>query len=1108
MALVSMLWILFAHPAHALTEPLPRLIKFQHLLENKDFSLGDVRGVLQDSRGFMWFGGANGLIRYDGYEFKFISRTPETPDQAGRQAEGRPVRNVTGLYEDSEHTLWIITSAQLLRYDPLSEALTAIPDQAGSPPISNTNLRGMVEMPGGELLVPTWNGLFVVDRKTGRYTVLLADSSKKDWLQSSVINTVFRDKTGVVWLGTSVGLERLDWETRTFSLVKPYPQRPDLLPPNQVFKILEDRDASLWLGTPDGLVNYSPKTQQSIRYVNDPKDKDGFSGKPVEDLMLDANGVLWVATDGGGFSIFERTAQFPQGHFVTHRSLPDQASSLSTNVVRAIFEDRSGDIWVGNYPSGINYLDRSNEVLTTLFDDPQSKSRVQNAILAVREDAKRNLWLGTDGGGLNRLDRATNQLTNYKPEPGNPNSLSGSAVLDVLIADDGKVWTGTWDGGVSVLDPATGKFRRLPFDVTRLNAQSVTTSRRLNNDSVWSVKQDRQKTIWLGTFRGGLSKFDVKTETFTHYSHRKDDPTSISFGVVWNTFEDSKGNFWVGTTSGLDLMDRTTGTFRHFKTDPKNPGSLSNTSVTAFLEDSKQRLWVGTEAGLNLLNPDGKTFTIFNKATGFNDDSIKTIVEDAQGQLWLATNSGVSIFNPDTGEVKNISRDGGRLMGIFHIDSGLLSSSGEVVFGGVGGLRIFSPKKLRENRIPPPIVFTGLKVFNNDIRVGGADGILSRSLNNTQSLVLDYRQNMLQLNFAALNFRDSHKNQYAYKLEGFDRNWLSAEDRRAAVYTNLDAGTYQFRVKGSNNDGVWNNDGATITIVQLPPPWQTWWAYTLYVLLLVLGIALLIRSQWQKRLAIEEQNRLLEIKVAERTMELANNNLNLEEANKKLEEVSLSDPLTGLNNRRYLYKTLPLDIAKATRAYSEKDGVVKNSEIDLIIFLLDVDHFKSVNDIHGHNNGDKVLIQLADIFRKVCRDSDLIIRWGGEEFMVVGRFTHRDQASHIAERIRQAVAQHPFEMDNHSSIHVTCSIGYACFPFNIHSPEVISLEQTINIADYCLYKVKSNQRNGWLGLCQVSDNLLTAEQLLSDPQQRIQNGDLVLETSIRKSLEWGNSPHP
>ena len=305
------------------------------------------------------------------------------------------------------------------------------------------------------------------------------------------------------------------------------------------------------------------------------------------------------------------------------------------------------------------------------------------------------------------------------------------------------------------------------------------------------------------------------------------------------------------------------------------------------LEDSKHRLWVGTEAGLNLMNPDGKTFTVFNKSNGFTDDSIRTILEDAEGQLWLSTNNGITIFNPDTQKVRNYNRDSGRLMGGFHTDSGVMSNKGEAIFGGVEGLRIFNSKKLKENKVVPPVALTGLKIFADSVNVGGTDGLLPQSLNHTKALVLDYQKSMFQFSFAALNFRDSNKNNYAYMLEGFDKNWLQVGDQRSAKYTNLNSGTYVFRVKGSNNDGTWNDEGTSITIVQLPPPWKTWWAYTLYTLTVLAIIALFVRSQRKKRREVEAQNRLLEIKVLERTTELREKNNDIQTMLSNMHQVKM-----------------------------------------------------------------------------------------------------------------------------------------------------------------------------------------------------------------------------
>lgn len=714
--------------------------------------------------------------------------------------------------------------------------------------------------------------LFLI-KKTYEYSVILSDSNKKDGLHDKLIKAALLDKNGVIWLGTGAGIEKLDWTSKTFTLLKPYAEKPELIEANSVTDLIFDNDGTLWVGTVDGLIHTDLTTQKTTRYVNDPKDPHSFGAKEVAKLFIDSKGALWIASDGGGIAVFEKTAEFPEGRFTNHVYEAGRPSAISSNQVRTIYEDKIGDIWIGNYPAGINYFDRSSAAITSYAHDTSNPNSLSHsAILDVREDVNGNLWLGTDGGGLNYFDREKNQFKSYQKDPNNEKSLGGNAVLGAFIDGDGNVWAGTWAGGITVLNPKTGEINRLPYDAARTKTAKKTTSKRLNNSTVWSIKEDRQKNIWISTHVGGLSQYDRATGTYTHYESMDDDPTSITPGIIWDTYEDSQGNLWIGAATGLDKMDRKTETFTHFKTDPKNPKSLSNPSVTALLEDSKKRMWFGTEAGINLLNPDGNSFTIYNKSHGFTDDNIRKIMEDAEGNLWLATNNGVTVFNPDTLKVKNYNRDSDRLMGGFHTDSGVISKTGEIIFGGVEGLRIFDPKKLKENKAIPPIALTGMKIFADSVNVGDADGLLPQSLNFTKNIVLDYQKSMFQFGFSALNFRDSNKNQYAYMLEGFDKNWLQVGDQRSAKYTNLNAGTYVFKVKGSNNDGTWNDEGTSITITQLPPPWKTWWAYSLYVLTIFALIGFFINSQRKKRRLIEEQNRLLEIKVFERTTELREKN--------------------------------------------------------------------------------------------------------------------------------------------------------------------------------------------------------------------------------------------
>ncbi len=854
----------------AFSASLPAQINFQHPLENKDIVLGEVLSIYQDSQGFMWFGGANALIRYDGYTFKSILLSQTTENGT----EQVPVKVIADIFEDSEHFLWLSTRNGLLKYDPKSEQLTRILDDASAAlPITTTDLLQSIELATGELLVSGKTGLFIVDRHSGHYRVLLPDENNPNSIHSRRVQASHIDANGTIWVGTEAGLEKLDWATQSFTLYKPYPEDVSNVSANSVTDISSDKLGNLWLATANGLVYYNPKNQTRTRYVHDATDPFSLSGNDIWSIFLDQHNALWIAADGGGISVFEKDEQYPNGRFRNHKYEAGRSGAINSNQVRVVYGDKNNDIWVGNYPDGINYFDRSTAAITTYTHSTEnSNSLSYNSVLTVRESAEGHLWLGTDGGGLNFFDVANNHFMHYKNSATDLNSISSNSVLTAFIDKSGDVWVGTWGGGISRLNPTTGQFTRYPFDELRASDTSISTSTKLNNAHVWSIKEDKNKTLWITTHSGGLSKLNRETNTYTHYTHQDSDPNSILTGITWDTFEDSSGRFWVATSSGLNLMDRETGTFKHFLSDSKDPTSLSNPSVLTIFEDSHKNLWLGTDSGLNRLNKDGKSFTRYTKADGFNNDTIRHILEDKQGNLWLSTNNGISIFNIDSKKIRNYNRDSGKLMGGFHTDSGLITQTGQIVFGGIEGLRFFNPEKMKENTNIPPVVLTNLTLFADPVNVNDASGLLKESINSTKSITLDYKKSMFSIEFSALNFRDSGKNQYAYKLEGFDENWLQVGDQRSAKYTNLNAGTYVFKVKGSNNDGIWNEEGSQITLIQLPPPWQTWWAYTLYLFTTVGIIVWFIYHQRHKRKIIEQQNRWLEAKVEERTLEIKQKN--------------------------------------------------------------------------------------------------------------------------------------------------------------------------------------------------------------------------------------------
>jgi ligand-binding sensor domain-containing protein/HPt (histidine-containing phosphotransfer) domain-containing protein len=843
---------------------LPERITFQNILENKDITLGQGGAIRQDSDGFLWLGGTNALLRYDGYEFKQIDAWVTTE---GSDKKMEPVKTVQDIFEDRNKNLWISTRTGVFRFDPIKESMIKIADDnTQNTKISTSIIMRIVELPSGELLACSLSGLFVIDPETYRYKVIVPDpNNKENGLHSISVNAGFIDKSAVLWLGTDSGLERVDWQKMQFTLHQFAPDRAELVADNRVTDIVAGDDGKFWVATTNGLVRFDPVTGEHQRYINNPDDPYSLGGNDIWRLLMDSQGVLWIASDGGGVSVYDQD----RDRFINHKYEPGRVGSLNSNQVRTLYEDKSGDIWIGNYPVGINFFDRSSSAITLYsrdISDPKSLSH--NSVLGISEDKDGNLWLGTDGGGLSFFNRESGIFENYLHDPKDPSSIPGNAINAVFIDSKGIVWLGFWGAGLASFNPVDKTFTRFPYDKQRKSLGRITTSDRLNSEHVWSIREDENHELWITTHTGGLSKYNRDTKVFTHYTHIEGDPQSLTSDSAWINYEDSQGRLWIGTSAGLNLMDKQSGTFTHYISDPNNPKSLSNPSAITLFEDSKNRLWVGTSAGLNLFNPETNDFTSYTVKNGFINDFIRTITEDSQGNLWISSNNGFSSFSPESGKIKSYNRIGGRLTLGFFKNSGLTSRHGEIIFGGITGLRIIDPAGLSDNHNIPKVAFTDLKVLSDSVLVDGRDGLLKASINRTDRLVLNHKNNMVEFGFAALNFRDTQKNQYAYQLLGFDQDWIATSGQRMAKYTNLNPGTYVFKVKGSNNDGIWNEDGKSVTVIQLPPPWKTWWAYALYGLAFVSALAWFIYLQRRKRHLVEEQNRILEVKVSERTAEV------------------------------------------------------------------------------------------------------------------------------------------------------------------------------------------------------------------------------------------------
>lgn len=1069
------------------TTPLPSTIYFRNVLANQDIAVGEVEGLYQDHQGFMWLGGRNMLLRYDGYDFVTVP-VARFPDGTG---VSNSINQVLEIIEDRKHRLWVATRSGLYRYDRERELLLPVPMPDGTI-YRNGAVNALAVADDGRLLVGSANGLTLLNPDTSAFIHL---SQTNNMMPSSLVNDIMMDNDGTAWLGLEAGLAQLNLTTHQLLLFIPNPNNPESSFENNIRTLAIDPTGYVWAGSDNGIYRLNRTTKTFDHFAHDPHDPETLGNNFTRQIVIDSQGWVWTGSDGAGLALFNPD----NNKWIRYESGDAGSGRLASTTVRRIYQDKMGDMWIGTYPSGTYLYDRSTAAIRVFKKSPDlTRGLRDNNVEALIEDNEGTLWIGS--AGIATFNPETEHFSHYIHDNTPTSALPTSSILSGFKDASGDLWFTTWGNGVLGYDRKTDSFYSLPSDPD-IAKGAARKGDKLNDLMVWGITQGADNTYWLSTHFNGLTHYDPSTGEFRYYPRIEGDTSSLSAPVAWVTLEDSKQRVWTGTAYGLNLLDRATGTFTQYLPEANNPNSLSNGSILALFEDAEKRLWIGSDMGLHRYREATNDFEQIGAKEGFADLGIRAINQDNDGFLWLGTNNGIVRYHPDKKIVKNFMRFNGQLIGGVATGSSVKTRDGNIVFGTRNGLFMFDPDQLQDHtpQAAPNIVLTEFRLFNEKVVAGSSDGILSSAINQTGKIVLTHKQSMISVSFAALNYREPEKNLYAYKLEGFDSEWRELGTARTAIYTNLPAGKFTFKVRAMNSEGAWETAERQIALQVLPPPWKSWWAYTIYGLLCIAAITGFIHSQRRKVRIAEAANHALEEKVRERTAELKGKNAELEEAYQQLEKISLSDPLTGLSNRRYLQKLMPMDTAKSQRGYrtSSEHELRKIPTPDLTFFIMDIDHFKSVNDIYGHAAGDQLLIQLSQVLVHTCRESDCIIRWGGEEFLVVARFTERSDAALMAERIRSAIDNYVFILPDGTPLKKTCSIGYASYPFITHAPTALSWEQVVDIADSALYTAKNSGRNCYIGLSATTrirhvDSKNGIHQFIPE---MIDNGEIHITTS-------------
>ena len=846
------------------------IVQFEHLTIEDGLSQNAALAIFQDSKGYLWIGTQDGLNRYDGFAFKIYKHDPEDPSSISHNS-------ILAITEDQDGSLWIGTwGGGLDRFDPVTETFISYHSDPGeSSSLSSDTVTSIKQDSSGALWVGTLAGLDRYNPSTNGFDHFKNNPNDPNSLSGDAVSVIFEDSNHQIWIGTgSIGIEgsglnRLDPSTGKFVRYQHDEADSRSLASNNIASIYEAPDGTFWIATGgfslhgNGLDQFDPRTGTARHFSNNPKVADSLSTNDLMELWGDSNGMLWIGTWTNGLNLMDLSRP---GHFLHYQNDPFFPDSLSGNEVWSLFKDRSGILWIGTSHSGINKLSSNSGQFSLYRNNPSDPASLgTNATGAFSEDRHGNIWIATWGAGLERFDPHTGHFEHFRHEPDNPDSLSDDLFMDVYVDTYDTVWAGTLGKGLNRLTPTTGRVLHYLHDPENPDS--------LADDNIASIIPDKKGGLWIGTF-GGLSHYDPHTNIFTNYTKDPDNPASLYENKVVSLHLDSERNvLWVGTWGGglnqLDLndplhTDPKLATFINYRNNPDDLSSISEDSVWAIHQTADGYLWLGTQLGLNRLDPSTKTFKHYTEKNGLPNNVLLGILEDDHGKLWLTTNNGLSQFDPRAETFITYDSSDGLQSNEFNSNAYFRAHNGIMYVGGINGFNLFDPGNVKPNPVPPQVAMTGFEVFNERLSV---------DLSGRKPIELSYKQDFISFEFAAFDFQAPQKNQYAYKLEGFDKDWVLAGTRRFATYTNIPGGQYVFRVKASNSDGVWNEKGIAIPIFITPPLWQTWWF--IGSLIVVLGAFVASGFRWRLN-TVREQNVYLETQVSERTSELRETNKLLE----------------------------------------------------------------------------------------------------------------------------------------------------------------------------------------------------------------------------------------
>ncbi len=912
-------------------------LNFQHIKTGMSHS--SVSEIFQDSQGYLWIGTPNGLNKYNGSDFQIFDKSLDG-------AVGLTNGYVERIYEDEEGIIYIGTYKGLNWYDRNLDIVKPYDFKPQGKEIQNEYIN-VIHRTGAYLLLgTTQNGLYRYSIATGETKRLAFETPEMGKPDENHIIEIFELLDGRFFLVTQASSHVIDINLQ----VKHSFKTPEFIRSAFRFGPLQ-----FFMGTRDGkLLNYELVGNELALVA----EKNVSPGYAIMDMEEDVQGNLWLATENAGLAIYS----IYDDNISTIKANHQKPSSISNNSIWSLRRTKDGVMWMGLFKKGLSFYDPDYDKFEHVAVDPFNTNSLSNNIVnCFSEDEFGNMWIGTDGGGLNYWDRKENEFEHFNLDNG---KLNSNVVLSLLPVDEEELWIGSWAKGISIFNTETK-------DYEIWNTQNSF----LASNNVMGLIKDSKNRIWIATLYGGLQVYDLKTKKYQDIPIRSAiDGKDV--GTIARLFQDDKGAIWVGTqTMGVfKLMETSSGwSTKQYHTLNERTGIRSD-FINSITQDDYGNLWVGTQAGLHKYIASTDRFEVKTKADGLVNDAIKGIVQDEYGLLWLSTNKGIIKYNDNTGEMLNYDIFDGLQGNEFNASSFYKTNTYEIVFGGNNGFNIFTSTQAEKGNDVPEVVLSGLKIFNKPVYANDDFGVLKRDIGQVDSITLSHEHSVFNIDFHALTLKAAKKVEYAYFLEGFEKDWNYVGNKTSATYTNIDPGDYKLRVKSSNADGVWNDEETTLFIKITPPFWATWWFRSLVVLGIVGAVFLYYYNKIKK---IRHYQAKLERRIDERTKELLLSQKKLmktaDELSTKNDEIQrftyavshdLKSPLSGIKG---IASLIPLEMVMDDFPDMEKYLEMINVSCDTMATLIaDITKIAKIGKIENRN-------ELLE-GKQILEDSSVLVR--------------------------------------------------------------------------------------------------------------------------------------